>query len=123
MQEIEIDAVGLEPSETALAGGDGGGPRRVLRLDLADDEAAVAPPFDRLGDDLLGAAFRVKLGRVDQRHAEIEPQFKRRDLFVEGTPAFAHAPCALAELQDSFARRKRDGGKSGLRHNRAAHHA
>jgi len=72
MQEIEIDAVGLEPLETPLAGGDHAGPRRVLGLDLADDEAVVAAPFDRLGNDLLGTAFRVKLGRVDQGHAEIE---------------------------------------------------
>jgi len=65
MQEIEIDAVGLEPPETALARGDGAGPRRVLGLDLADDEAVVAPPFDCLGDDLLGTALAIELGGVD----------------------------------------------------------
>jgi len=123
MQEIEIDAVGLEPPETALARGDGAGPRRVLRLHLADDEAAVAPPFHCLGNDLFGTPFAIELGGVDQRHAEIEPQSQRSDLVVEGALALAHAPGALAEPRDSFARRKRDGGKSGLRHDRAAHHA
>ena len=82
-------------------------------LTLLTMKQLVAPPFDGLGDDLLGAAFAIELGGVDQRHAEIEPELKRRDLFVEGAPAFAHAPGALAELRHCFAGRKRDGGKSG----------
>ena len=116
MQKIEIDAVGLEPLQASLAGGDGAGPRRVLRLDLAHDEAVVAASFDRRGNDLLGTALRVKLGRVDQRHAEIETQSESRDLLVERAPALTHPPGALAELRHFIARVERDRGKTGVSH-------
>ena len=80
-------------------------------LTLLTMKHSVAAPLDRLGHDLLGAAFAIKLRRVDQRHAEIEPKPKCRDLSGERAPALAHAPGALAELRHFLARGQRDGGK------------
>ena len=97
VQQIDVEAVGLEPLEAALAGRDGAAPRGVVRIDLADQAYFVAPARDRLGDDLLGAAFAVHLGGVDQRDAEIEPELQRGDLGVERAALLAHAPGALAE--------------------------
>ena len=116
MQQIKIDAVGLEPLQAPLAGGDGPGAGRILGQHLADDEAFVAPPGHRLGDHLLGAAIAVHLGGVDQRHAEIEPELQRRHLVLARPPAFAHMPGALAELRHFLAGGKRHGGDGALCH-------
>jgi hypothetical protein len=112
MQEIEVDAVVLGPLESPFAGSNSAGARRVLGLHFADDETILASPFDGLGDYVLGAAIAIKLGGVDQHHAEIKAKPKRGDLLVEGALALSHAPCALAELRHFLTGWQRDGGKS-----------
>ena len=44
MQEIEVDPLGAQPLEAALAGGDGAAARGVMRIDLGDDEHASRCP-------------------------------------------------------------------------------
>src|SRR5262249_13727463 len=82
MQEIEIDAVDLEPVEARLASGDGASAGGVLRQHLADDEDLLAAALDGFGHDLLGTAIAIHLRGVDQRHAEVEAEPERRDLAV-----------------------------------------
>ncbi len=94
MQEIEIEPIRLEPLQAALAGGNRPLARGVVRIDLADEEEIVAPPGDGLADDGLRHAFAVHLGRIDQPHAELDPQLHRRQLGRPLGRALAHAPGA-----------------------------
>ena len=114
MQEIEVDAVSAEPLQTPLAGSHGACVCRVLWQHLGHDEALVTPPLDSLGNDKL--CVGIKLGGVDQRHAEIEPKLQRRDLLTAAPPAFAHVPGALAELRHLLTGRQRHYGKTENRH-------
>jgi hypothetical protein len=102
MQEIEVDPVGPETLQAPLARGDGAGVCGVLRQHLGDDKALIAASLDGLRHDHLGLA--IELGRVDQRHAEIEPELQRRDLLFSPPRALAHAPSALAELRVTVGR-------------------
>ena len=43
VQQVEVEPVGAEPPQAALAGGDRALGRRVVRVDLADQEDLVAP--------------------------------------------------------------------------------
>ena len=113
VQQIKVDAVGVEVPEAALAGRDGAAPRRVARQHLADDEHAVAFAGDRLGDDLLGRTVAIHLRGVDQGHAQVDPGLQRRDLVLAPGLALAHAPRAEAEGRHRFA-----GGELGCRHGR-----
>ena len=104
MQQIEVDAVGLEPLQAALAGGDGAGARGILRQHLADDEALVAPPLDGLGDDpprrspspyISAVSISVMPRSSPSLSAAISSSRRRA--------ALAHAPGALAELRHGLA--------------------
>ena len=106
MQEIEIEAVGVEPLQAPLAGGDGAGARGILRQHLAHDEHLVAASPDGLGHDPLGLSVAIHLGGVDQRHAEVEAELERGDLLGAAARALAHAPCALAEARHDLASRE-----------------
>ena len=97
MQEVEVEAVGVEALQAALAGGDGAGARGILRQHLAHDEHLVAAPLDGLGHDPLGLSVAIHLGGVDQRHAEVEAELECRDFGVAQAWALAHVPRALAE--------------------------
>ena len=72
VEKIAIEAVGPEPLERPLAGGDRPIPRSVVRQDLGDEENLIAPPGDRRADQCFSVARTVHLGGVDMRHAEIE---------------------------------------------------
>ncbi len=76
----------------------------ILRQHLADDEAFVAAPVDRLGDDPLGDPIAIHLGRVDQRQPKIEAELQRIDLGLAFARTLAHVPSALAELRHVLAR-------------------
>jgi hypothetical protein len=108
MQEVKVDAIGLEPLQAALASGDGCGLGRILRQHLAHDEAFIAPPGHRLCHDRLGAASAVHLGGVDQRQPEIKTELERGNFIFACPRALAHAPGALAELRHFLAARKFD---------------
>jgi hypothetical protein len=103
MQEIEIEAVGVEPLQAPLAGGDDAGVRGILRQHLAHDKHLVAASLDGLGHDPLGLSVAIHLGGVDQPHAELEAELERGDLLGPATRALAHAPGPLAEARHASA--------------------
>jgi hypothetical protein len=103
VEEVEVDPVGAEPLQTPGAGGGDAFSRRVVRVDLADDEDFVPPAGRGLAHHLLGPALGVHLSCVDQRHAEIEPVAKGGHLGGALVPPLAHVPGALAEGRDSLA--------------------
>src|SRR6202171_5626441 len=70
MQQVAIEAVGLQPLERTLAGGDGAAPRGVARQDFRDQKNLVALSGDRLGDHQFGIA--IHFGGVDVGHAEVD---------------------------------------------------
>jgi hypothetical protein len=112
VQEVEIDVVGLEPLQTALAGFDDTVPRSVVGQHLADDEEAVAQPARGLGNDLLGGAIAVHFRGVDQGQAELDSEPDRRRLFLRAAAVLAHVPSALAEGRHLLAVRQRHLGQS-----------
>jgi hypothetical protein len=71
-----------------------------MRVDLADDEDGVAPAGDGLAHDLLGAAFAIHFGGVDEGHAEIDAKRQRRHHVGTARARFAHAPGAEPEHRD-----------------------
>ena len=77
MQEIEVEPIRTEPLEAALAGRDRVLSAGVVRIHLAYYKEIVTPAGHRLRHDFLGAAVAVHLGRVDERHPELESQRKR----------------------------------------------
>jgi hypothetical protein len=109
VQQIEIDAVGLQPSQAALAGRDRAASRRVFGQHLADEEDLLAPARDRRPDDFLRPAVAVHFRGVDQRHAEIETQPQRRDLLAAPPAVLAHRPGAPPERRHALAARKLRG--------------
>src|SRR5262249_34528607 len=82
VRQIEMDGVGAERLEAALAGGGDAAARGVVRIDFADDEGLVAAAGEGLADQLLDGALAVHLGRIDERQPEIEAEPQRRDLLA-----------------------------------------
>ena len=108
MQQVEVETIGLQALQAALAGGDRAFARGVARIDFAVDKQPVAPPGDRFAHHFLGAAFAVHLGGVDQADAQIEPQPERRDLGGALAALLSHVPGAHAEGGHALAGRQED---------------
>lgn len=108
VQQIEIDAIGAQPFETALARLDRACQAGIPGIDLADDENLVAPAPDRLADDLFCATVAVHFGGVDQRHAEIDAGPQAFDLRFGMAGILAHRPGSLAERRHFYAVREGD---------------
>ena len=115
VQEIEIEAIGAEPFETALAGRDRAFSAGVVRIHLADYKQAVAPAGDRSRHDFLRAAVAVHLGGVDERHPEVEPERQRGRFGRRARLVLAHGPGAEAERRHGRSIRQRHARQSGLR--------
>ncbi len=98
VQQVAVEPVGAQAPQRALAGGDGAGPRGVVRQHLGDEKHLVAAAGDRLADDLLGGAVAVHLGGVDVVHAEIEAAAQRRD--GGAAVGVLDVPGALADHRD-----------------------
>ena len=97
VQQVEVEMIGSQALEAALAGGNRSMPGRVVRVDLADQKNLVALPFDRATHYFLCAAIAIHLGGVDQRHAEIDSQLQRRDFALALPCPLAHLPCPQAD--------------------------
>src|SRR5262245_35302444 len=102
VQQVEVETVGLQAAQAALAGGNRSLARGVVRVDLADEVEAVTLAGHRLPDDLLGAALAVHFGGVEQPHAEIKTKLERLDLGAALALALAHAPGAEAQHGNAF---------------------
>ena len=104
VQQIAVEVVETESLQAALARSEGAARTGVLRIDLADDEQVVARDRalaqcggERLAHDLLGAAFAVHLGGVDDAPADLERGANRRDLALPARRRLADVPSAQAE--------------------------
>ena len=117
MEQVEIDAVGLQALQAALAGGDHPGAAGIVGIDLAYDEDLAPAALDGFGDDLLGPALGIHLGGVDEAHAEIEAEAQRRHLVLVAGPALAHLPRPLAQDRDLLAVRQASAANGAHRPN------
>ncbi len=97
MQQIEIEAIGLEPFQAALAGRQHALARGVVRIDLADKENLVAPAGQRLRQHLLGTALAIHLGGVNEPDAEVQGELYGGHLARTLRLALAHPPRADAQ--------------------------
>jgi hypothetical protein len=103
VQEIEVDPIGLQPPEAALARPDRGGAAGIRREHLGDQEHLAAPARDRLTDQRLRGAVGIHLGGVDKGQAKIQAEAQRGDLVGALARVLSHHPTALAEDRDCFA--------------------
>ena len=117
VQEVEVDVIGAEALERALAGGECALVGRVRGKDLGGDEDAVALARHGFGDDLLGLAVGVHLGRVDVGQAELDAEPERRDLVLLEAPVLTHVPGALADDAD----RNAGGSERACKHPGSLH--
>ncbi|MCY1554452.1 hypothetical protein D9M68_910260 [compost metagenome] len=101
MQQVEVDALGIQPPQAARAGRRHTLAAGVVRIDLADQKHLLAHPGNRLAHHQLGAAFAVHLGRVDQAQAQLDTLAQRRHFRAPLAGHFAHAPGALTDQRHS----------------------
>src|SRR5205823_7046326 len=80
VQEVEVKMIGAETLEACSARGERLSSLRVTRQDLAHEKDLVAPSVDGFADMTLGGSVPIHLGRVDDRHAEVEAEAQRSDL-------------------------------------------
>ncbi len=66
VHQVEVEPVGCEAPEAALAGPHRGVSPGIGRKDLAHQEHLVPPPAYRFTHQLLGVAVAVHLGGVDE---------------------------------------------------------
>src|SRR5205814_2876411 len=104
VQVVEVDVVNAELREARLAGGSHVLGPAVVGLaavgvvdvaELAADDDAVAPPFERAAEHALVPSFHVAVGGVEERDADIHRAVHGRDL---------HLVVALAEVRGGAAR-------------------
>ena len=77
MQEVQVDPVGFETAQAALAGQDGAVAGSVVRVNLADQEHLVTASPNCLADEFLGEALSIHFSGVNECCTEIkaEPKF------------------------------------------------
>lgn len=95
--KVEVEAVGVEPVERSFKRPAHARRRGVRGKHFRDEEDVVAPPGDRLSDQLLARAGAVHLGRVDHAQAEVEAAADRGDLRVALAAILAQVPGADAD--------------------------
>src|SRR5579864_4462337 len=114
MQQIQVQAIGREATQAALARRDGAFGTRVVRINLADEEHLVAAAGDRVREQFLGAAVTVHLGGIEQPEAGLDARVEGLRLACAMPSRFTHAPRAKPEYRRVGAIGKTDGG-NGLR--------
>ena len=72
MQQIQVQPVGRETLQAALARRSHAATPGIVRINLADQKHVVAPADGRLRDPHLGTAVSIHLRGIDERHPEIE---------------------------------------------------
>ena len=97
MQQIEIDVIGAQSTQAALAGRNRRFSAGVVRIHLGYYSDLIAPAGDCTRDDFLGAAVAVHLGGVDERHAEVEAERERRNFVRRALAPLAHPPRPLPQ--------------------------
>ena len=68
-----------------------------MRINLCDNENALALAIDRVGHHFFCTAFAVHFRSIDQSHSEIDSQAQRGNLIRMCTFGLAHVPRALTQ--------------------------
>src|ERR1700756_443249 len=103
MQQIEIQMLAAEPSETRRASTRDAIARHLIALHLGDQEYAVALTGNHVTEESLGAAVAVVSRRIEQRHAERNPGAQRLFLDRRRMPSLTEVCAALTERRDGRA--------------------
>src|SRR5947207_10288230 len=74
MQKVKVDRVYSETFETALTCFWQFGARRVMRINLRNNEHAIALTLDCISHNFFRAAFAIHLGGIDQCHAQLDSE-------------------------------------------------
>ena len=101
---IQIDIIGSQAFETALAGGANGGGRQVPSADFGGDDGFGAPALEGASEHLFRVAIAVALSCVEEIDAAVERGLNGADgvRFVLRAPIVAadDAPKAYADWRD-----------------------
>jgi hypothetical protein len=96
VEEIEIQAIGAQALQTALAGAQGAFVARVGRQNFTCQEDLVAPAGNRVAGEFFGAPVAIHFGSIDVGEAEIDARAQGFDGAALGVRrAFDH-PGALS---------------------------
>src|ERR1700733_13697776 len=74
VQQVQVDAIGFQAPQAALAGRAAAVPRSVVRINLRDEKHLVTPPVDCLADKAFAPAIAVHLRRIDKPRTQIKSQ-------------------------------------------------
>ena len=103
MQQVKVDAIGLQTFEAALAGRCRPATGGIVRINLADDENLIAPTPNGLADQRFGLAFTIHFGGIKQGHAQINTELQGGQLFSVRIAAFTKLPGSHAQCGHFFA--------------------
>src|SRR5437867_13029788 len=80
-----------------------------MRINLRNNEDAIALTLDCIGHNFFRAAFAIHLGGIDQCHAQLDSEAQCGDLILVRSYILAHAPGALTQYWNALAIGKRAG--------------
>src|SRR4029077_2637085 len=100
MEHVEVEPVGSEALQAALARSQRAFKRGVRRHYFARQKNFVTPPGNRFGHQLLHATVAVQLSGIDVRHSQIKAQAQRFRGALLTLPAALHHPRALTYHRD-----------------------
>ncbi|CAI8795829.1 hypothetical protein EMIT0196P_20331 [Pseudomonas chlororaphis] len=104
VQQVQIDIVGPQAPQAAVAGLGNAFAAGVVRVHLADQEHPVALAGDGGANHFLRAALGIHLGGIDQTQAPFDTGLQCGNLGVALVALLAHAPGTLANHRDGHAR-------------------
>ena len=97
MQQVKVYRFNPHPLQAAFTGRHHTAARRIMRIDLGDDENPIAPAGNGITHHFFSAAFAIHLSRVNQGHAKIEPRAQRIGFRRAPRSILTHAPGPLPE--------------------------
>jgi hypothetical protein len=77
-----------------------------MRINLRNNEHAIALTLDCISHDFFRAAVAIHLGGINQCHAEFDSEPQSGDFVLVRSLALAHAPRALTQYGYAFAIRE-----------------
>ena len=99
VQQVAVEAVGLQPRQRALAGLDRAGAGRVARQHLRYEKNLVAPPGDRLGDNFSASPYISAVSICVMPRSS--PRFSAATAPALPLPPISQVPCPMTETFSS----------------------
>jgi hypothetical protein len=109
MQQVKIDRIGAQASQTALTRFWQFRARCIVRVRFRNDEHAVALTRNCVRHNFFCAAITVHYRCIDQGHPELDSEMQSQDFIAMRMLVLAHAPRALAQSWDALASRDGNG--------------